>query len=121
MLLNVDGPIAGEWVGLLVERNYCIEETVLAPTRRYRGLANADKRAEHEVVIVASRGPVSVTETDSRHDAVSVTPTCETCGSTLTRPIVVLGSKMTLPYRLGARFCSNACRQKAYRERRENQ
>ena len=54
VLLNVDGPIAGEWVGLLVERNYYIEETVLAPTRRYHGLANADKRAEHEVVIVAS-------------------------------------------------------------------
>jgi hypothetical protein len=55
VLLNVDGPIADGWVGLLVECNYRIEATHLANTRRYRGLANAVVRADHEVIIVAQK------------------------------------------------------------------
>jgi hypothetical protein len=55
VILNVDGPIAGGWVGLLTEFGYRIEETYVANTRRYRGLANADVRAPHEVVMVAQK------------------------------------------------------------------
>ena len=42
---------------MLTEAGYIIEQVVPAHTRRYGGLDNADKRAEYEVVIVASRSP----------------------------------------------------------------
>jgi hypothetical protein len=55
VVLNVDEPIADGWCGLLDDAGYLIEVTVPAYTRRYGGLANADLRAEHEVVVVALR------------------------------------------------------------------
>jgi hypothetical protein len=55
VLLNVDLPISEPWQELLVGHGYEIEQVVPAFTRRYGGLANADNRAEHEVVIAASR------------------------------------------------------------------
>jgi hypothetical protein len=49
-------------------------------------------------------------------------PICQECGGGLTRQHVnspMLGDWTQL-YRWGARFCSNACRQKAYRRRRRD-
>lgn len=55
VFLNVDEPISGQWQWLLVGDGYRIERIIPAYTRRYGGLHNAEKRAEHEVVIVARR------------------------------------------------------------------
>jgi hypothetical protein len=55
LLLNVDLPISERWQQTLRERGYRIEVVLPAYTRRYGGLANAEKRTEHEVVIVAGR------------------------------------------------------------------
>ena len=54
-MLNVDEPISERWQSLLIEHGYRVADAVPVRTRRYRGLANADKRADHEVVIVAVR------------------------------------------------------------------
>ena len=53
----LDLPIAERWCELLVEHGYPITEQVAAYTRRSGGLDNAEKRADHEVVIVALKGP----------------------------------------------------------------
>jgi hypothetical protein len=55
VIVNVDEPIADGWCGLLNDAGYLIERVVPAYTRRYGGLANADVRAEYEVVLVAER------------------------------------------------------------------
>jgi hypothetical protein len=55
VVLNVDQPISEGWQSLLIEHGYRVADAVPVRTRRYRGLANADKRAEHELVIVAAR------------------------------------------------------------------
>lgn len=55
VLLNVDEPISERWQSLLHADGYRIEQVIPAYTRRYGGLDNAEKRAEHEVVIVAHR------------------------------------------------------------------
>jgi len=55
VLLNVDLPISEPWQQLLRDHGYTIEQVIPVYTRRYGGLDNAEKRAEHEVVIVASR------------------------------------------------------------------
>ena len=55
VVLNVDEPISERWQSLLIEHGYRVADAVPVRTRRYRGLANADKRADHEVVIVAVR------------------------------------------------------------------
>ena len=54
-LVNVDSPIADGWVDVLGAAGYQIEEVIRVLTQRYGGLNNADKRAEFEVLIVASR------------------------------------------------------------------
>jgi hypothetical protein len=55
VILNVDLPISEPWQRLLVEHGYSIIDVIPAFTRRYGGLDNAEKRAEYEVVIVATR------------------------------------------------------------------
>ena len=55
VVLNVDEPISERWQSLLIEHGYGVADRVPLHTRRYRGLANADKRADHELVIVAVR------------------------------------------------------------------
>lgn len=55
VIVNVDGPIADEWQVLLREHGYQIDDVIPVFTRRYGGLANADVRADNEVVIVAQR------------------------------------------------------------------
>ena len=57
VLLNVDLPISEPWQELLREYSYTIERVIPVYTRRYGGLHNADKRADHEVVIVAVKPP----------------------------------------------------------------
>ena len=54
-IVNVDSPIATGWVDLLLDAGYSISNVIPAYTQRYRGLANSEKRAECEVVIVAER------------------------------------------------------------------
>ena len=54
VVVNVDEPIAEGWAGLLDDAGYQLEDVMPVRTRRYRGLANSDQRAEHEVVIVAA-------------------------------------------------------------------
>jgi hypothetical protein len=56
VIVNVDEPIGDPWCRLLEQYGYRIAEVIPAYTRRYGGLNNADKRADHEVVIVAARG-----------------------------------------------------------------
>ncbi len=55
VILNVDEPISEPWQALLAAHGYAIEAVIPAFTRRYGGLDNAEKRAEHEVVVVAER------------------------------------------------------------------
>jgi hypothetical protein len=55
VILNVDLPISAGWQRLLIGHGYAIQSVFPAYTRRYGGLDNADKRAEHEVVIEARR------------------------------------------------------------------
>lgn len=55
VIVNVDMPIEVGWIGLLEANGYETYQAFSVTTRRYRGLANADKRAEHETIIVASR------------------------------------------------------------------
>lgn len=54
-LVNVDEPISDGWIAILTEHGYTVEQVIPAYTQRYGGLHNAEKRAEHEVVIVATR------------------------------------------------------------------
>jgi hypothetical protein len=54
-IVNVDSPLADDWCTLLVAHGYRIDETIPVHTSRYRGLAGSDKRADHEIVIVATR------------------------------------------------------------------
>lgn len=56
-LVNVDAPIADGWESVLQGAGYTVTHTYPITTRRYGGLANAEKRADHEVLIVAERGP----------------------------------------------------------------
>jgi len=59
-----------------------------------------------------------VTENPPAACRISVTPRCQQCGARLIRKLrsAYFGA-FTLRYRKGARFCTNACRQKAYRKR----
>jgi hypothetical protein len=66
VIVNVDEPISDRWQQLLVEHGYRIMQVIPAHTRRYGGLDNADKRAEHEVVIVAARGARALSESSGR-------------------------------------------------------
>jgi hypothetical protein len=54
-IVNVDSPIAEGWLALLSDLGYQITDMIPAYTQRYGGLDNAEKRAEYEVVIVATR------------------------------------------------------------------
>jgi hypothetical protein len=54
-IVNVDEPISVGWQELLRDSGYVIREVIPVFTRRYGGLDNAEKRADHEVVIVAVR------------------------------------------------------------------
>jgi hypothetical protein len=56
-IVNVDSPIGQGWQDLLRVDGYTIEDVIPVVTQRYGGLDNADKRADHEVVIVACRTP----------------------------------------------------------------
>jgi hypothetical protein len=56
-LVNVDSPIADGWVRVLLDHRYDIADVIPVRTRRYGGLDNAEKRADHEVLIVAERTP----------------------------------------------------------------
>ena len=53
VVLNVDEPISAGWQALLGDQGYEVVSVVPVFTRRYGGLANADKRAKYEVVMVA--------------------------------------------------------------------
>ncbi len=55
VFLNVDEPIAEGWAGLLEDAGYRVTQVIPVRTQRYRGLAHDDKRADHEVVIVATK------------------------------------------------------------------
>jgi hypothetical protein len=55
-LVNVDSPIAERWTDLLVSLGYSVVTNVQVKTQRYGGLSNADKRADHECLLVAVRG-----------------------------------------------------------------
>jgi hypothetical protein len=57
VILNVDLPISERWCALLIDDGYAISQVIPAYTHRYGGLDNAEKRAEHEVVIVAEKPP----------------------------------------------------------------
>jgi hypothetical protein len=54
-VLNVDGPVSEPRQALLADSGYSVITVVQVRTRRYGGLSNADKRADHEVVIVVER------------------------------------------------------------------
>jgi hypothetical protein len=54
-IVNVDLPARDGWVALLLAQGYDIADVLAAHTRRYRGPANSERRAEHEVVIFAVR------------------------------------------------------------------
>lgn len=54
-LVNVDLPISDGWCGLLTKAGYEVRSVEAVHTRRYGGLDNAEKRAEHEVLIKAVR------------------------------------------------------------------
>jgi hypothetical protein len=53
VIVNVDSPIGQGWQELLVADGYTIEDVIPVVTQRYGGLDNAEKRADHEVVIIA--------------------------------------------------------------------
>jgi hypothetical protein len=63
VILNVDLPISEPWQNLLQKRGYRIDQVTPAYTQRYGGLDNAKVRAEHEVVILATREPHAVDDT----------------------------------------------------------
>lgn len=52
-IVNVDAPIAPGWIALLGAHGYADLVVHDVVTRRYRGPANSEKRADHEVVIRA--------------------------------------------------------------------
>lgn len=56
-IVNVDEPISARWVDLLEDCGFELVQITPAYTKRYRGLDNAEKRADHEVVIEAKRRP----------------------------------------------------------------
>jgi len=53
VLLNVDAPIARDWERLLEQHGYRVKTVIWVSTRRYGGLANAELRADHEVILEA--------------------------------------------------------------------
>lgn len=55
VIVNVDEPICERWIELLHDAGYPLCSVTRAYTQRYAGLANADVRAEFEVVILAER------------------------------------------------------------------
>lgn len=55
VLVNVDSPICDGWLDLLFAHGFTIWDVIPVYTQRYGGLDNAEKRAEHEVLIVAER------------------------------------------------------------------
>lgn len=55
VIVNVDEPIGERWQAVLIAEGYRVDQVIPAFTRRYGGLDNAEKRADHEVVIVAER------------------------------------------------------------------
>jgi hypothetical protein len=52
-LVNCDSPIADIWTEILEAAGFAVDQIIEVRTRRYRGPANSDKRADHEVVTVA--------------------------------------------------------------------
>lgn len=54
-IVNVDLPMMSGWRAVLWLCGFEVEQIIKAPTRRYRGPANSDKRAEHEIIIVATK------------------------------------------------------------------
>ena len=54
-LLNVDGPIAGQWTATLATAGFEVVDVVEVVTRRLGGVDNREKRARCEVVIEARR------------------------------------------------------------------
>jgi hypothetical protein len=55
VILNVDAPISTPWCQVLEGHGYRVDRVLPAYTQRYGGLANAELRADHEVVIEAAR------------------------------------------------------------------
>lgn len=55
VIVNVDEPISDRWQQTLLDAGYRVGRVLPAYTQRYGGLDNADKRAEFEVVIVATK------------------------------------------------------------------
>lgn len=55
-LVNVDGPLRAQWSGILVAAGFHLREVreIITP-RLGGGIAGADKRAGHEILIVAER------------------------------------------------------------------
>jgi hypothetical protein len=54
-VVNIDLPISEMWQAILKAHHYEIDVVLPAYTRRLRGITGSDKRAEHEVVIVAAK------------------------------------------------------------------
>lgn len=54
VILNVDSPLRRGWGSLLARHGYRYRSRKVH-TRRYRGVHNSDKRASHEVVMIAQR------------------------------------------------------------------
>lgn len=54
-LVNVDEPISDGWAHVLNEFGYHVEQWIPVHTQRYGGLDNAEKRAEHEILMVVTR------------------------------------------------------------------
>jgi hypothetical protein len=55
VVVNVDAPLRNDWCALLAAQVYSIHAVHEVRTRPYRVPANSDKRADHEVVIVACK------------------------------------------------------------------
>jgi hypothetical protein len=54
-IVNVDAPLMYGWTDLLASHGYEVEDVWPVKTRRYRGVANDDNRADNEVVILAHK------------------------------------------------------------------
>lgn len=79
-------------------RQYCTDECA--------ALARAQRRRTR-----------AVTETRHAPDGLTVTAQCLQCGARLVRQLELFGRPWAQRYRRGARYCSSACKQKAYRRR----
>jgi hypothetical protein len=53
VIVNVDEPMGDDWCSLLVSFGYGVDRVIPVHTQRYRNGANAEVRADHEVIIVA--------------------------------------------------------------------